>query len=220
MEMKIPSGAGMTHHSGHQPGWKILLLQNYGIKLHSPRQTPIQGAPSKRTPPYIITFTPYQRTKWLLFYKTPVKITIHTGNWEPFSYCFLLSPALQWIHRTRYVWRLSGTLKRAMRTKQFTVGDVSFCKGGYQLPHNSPLHLLLQVESATLNITNQNNRRMGQAIHHEYFASHLCPCMDLSRWIHHILINRGSIASHISKCRVTGKDPFSTVIPTYLITSL
>ena len=37
-----------------------------------------------------------------------------------------------------------------MHTKQFTVGDVGFWKGSFQLPHNSPLHLLLQDNYSTL----------------------------------------------------------------------
>ena len=81
---------------------------------------------------------------------------------------------------------------RATRTNQFTVEDVGFWKGGCQLPCNSPLHLILQADSATLKIKNQNNGRMGQTIHHESFASNLCPRKALARRIRHIFTNIGS----------------------------
>ena len=42
-----------------------------------------------------------------------------------------------------YVQRRTGTLMQVTHTKQFTVGDVGFWKGGCQLHRNSPLHLLL-----------------------------------------------------------------------------
>ena len=76
---------------------------------------------------------------------------------------------------TRYVLRCDGTLKQATRTKQFTAGSVGFWKEGCQLLHNSTLQLLLKADSSTLKITNQKNGRMGKNIHHESFASDLCP---------------------------------------------
>ena len=81
---------------------------------------------------------------------------------------------------------------RATRTKQFTVGDVGFWKGRCQLPRNSPLHIILQADLATLKIKNQKNGRMGQTIHHEYFSSDLFTCKSLARQMHHILANGGS----------------------------
>ena len=97
---------------------------------------------------------------------------------------------------------------------------MGFYKGSFQLPRNSPLHLLLQADSATLKITNQRNGHMGQTIHQESFASDLCPCKVLARRIHHILTNRGSTESYICKYRVTSKDHFATFTPTYLITTI
>ena len=92
----------------------------------------------------------------------------------------------------RYVQRHDGTLVRSTRTNQFVVGDVGFWKGGYRLPCDSPLHLLLQEESSTLKIKNQKNGRMVQTIHHESIASERCPCKALSHRIHHIITNGSS----------------------------
>ena len=50
----------------------------------------------------------------------------------------------------RYVRQRDGALKRSMRTKEFTVGDVGFWKGGCQIPHKFPLHLLLQDNSVVV----------------------------------------------------------------------
>ena len=119
-----------------------------------------------------------------------------------------------------YFQRRDSTLMQAKRTKNFTVGYVGFWKGGCQLPHNSPLNILLQVEPATLKITNKKNGRMKQSIHHESFASDLFTWKALSRRIHHILTNGSSTESYISKYRVTSKDPFATFTPTYLITAI
>ena len=109
---------------------------------------------------------------------------------------------------------------RYTRTKRFTLGDVGFWKGGCQLPRNSTLHLLLQVDSATLKITIHKNGRMGKNIHYESFASDLCPCKALACRIQHILTNGGSTESYICKYRVTIKDPFATVTQTDLITAI
>ena len=57
----------------------------------------------------------------------------------------------------KYVLQRDGNLKRSMRTKQFMVGDLGFWKGGCQLPHNSPLHLFLQADSANLKFANHKN---------------------------------------------------------------
>ena len=63
---------------------------------------------------------------------------------------------------------------------------------------------------------------MGQTIHQESFASDLCPCKVLARRIHHILAISGSTEPYICEYdyRVTSKDPFATITPTYLITPI
>ena len=61
---------------------------------------------------------------------------------------------------------------------------------------------------------------MGQTIHHESFASDLCPRKALSRRIHHILTNGGSTESYICDYIVTIKDTFATVTPKNLITAI
>ena len=61
---------------------------------------------------------------------------------------------------------------------------------------------------------------MGQTIHHDSFASDLCPCKALIRQIHHILTNGGSTEPYICEYRVTSKDPFTTITPTYIITAV
>ena len=96
---------------------------------------------------------------------------------------------------------------------------MGFCKGGCQLPCNSPLHLLIQADSVTLKIINQKNGRMVQTIHHDSFASNLFPCKALARRIHHILANGGSTESYICEYRVISMDPFAMVTPTDVITN-
>ena len=61
---------------------------------------------------------------------------------------------------------------------------------------------------------------MGQTIHHKSFASVLCPYKYLARQIHHILTSGGSTESYIYEYRVTSKDPFAMVTPTYLINTI
>ena len=61
---------------------------------------------------------------------------------------------------------------------------------------------------------------MGQTIHHRSFASVLCPYKYLARQIHHILTSGGSTESYIYEYRVTSKDPFAMVTPTYLINTI
>ena len=119
-----------------------------------------------------------------------------------------------------YVQRRDGTLMWVTLTNQFAVVDVGFWKGGCQLPCNSPLHLLIQADSVTLKIINQKNGRMVQTIHHDSFASNLCPCKALARRIHHILANGGITELYICEYRVTSKDPFATVTPTDLIIAI
>ena len=60
-----------------------------------------------------------------------------------------------------YVQRRNGSIMWSTRTRKFMVGDVGFWKGGCQIPHNSPLHLLLQADSATLNIKKPEERAHG-----------------------------------------------------------
>ena len=96
-----------------------------------------------------------------------------------------------------YILQRNGTLNQAICTNYFTVGNVGFWKYGCQLLRNSSLHLFLQADSATLKITNQNNSCMGQTIHHNSFASNICPCKALSRYIHHILSNGGDTEPYI-----------------------
>ena len=120
----------------------------------------------------------------------------------------------------KYVLQIYGTLKRAMRTKQFMVRDLGFWKGSCQLPRNSPLFLFLQADSVTLKVTNQKNSRISQTIHHDYFASDLYPCKTLARWIHKILRNSVDTESYICEYILTDKTPFATVTPTVLITSI
>ena len=116
-------------------------------------------------------------------------------------------------------WR-NGNLKRSTHKKRFAVGDVGFWKVGCQLTLNSPLHLLLQAESATLKTTNHNNVCMLQTKNHEYFASDLCPYKALARRIHHILTNGDSTELYICKYREKIKDFFATVTLTDIITAI
>ena len=67
VQIKVPTVAKIiSHHHVHQPGWKILSLQNDGRQLHPPRQMSNRGAPVLQPSPYSTTFTPYQRAKILL----------------------------------------------------------------------------------------------------------------------------------------------------------
>ena len=112
------------------------------------------------------------------------------------------------------------TSKGPLRTKQFTVGDVGFWKGEFQLPHNLPLHLLLQAESFTFKTNNEKNGRMVKNIHHEYFAYDLCPRKSLTRRIHRILTNGRTKESYICEYRLAVKDPFTKFMPTDIIFSM
>ena len=87
---------------------------------------------------------------------------------------------------------LNGEKLRATRTVQFSVDDVGFWKDNHQLPKHSPLEKLLTADSATLQISNQKNGRMGESIHQWAINTHLCPVKALARRVHHILNNGGS----------------------------
>ena len=112
------------------------------------------------------------------------------------------------------------TSKGPLRTKQFTVGDVGLWKGEFQLPHNLPLHLLLQAESFTFKTNNEKNGRMVKNIHHEHFAYDLCPRKSLTRRIHRILTNGRTKESYICGYRLAVKDPFTKFMPTDIIFSM
>ena len=92
---------------------------------------------------------------------------------------------------------LNGEKLRATRTVQFSVDDVGFWKDNKQLPKASPLDVLLTADSATLQISNQKNGRMGESIHQWAIDSELCPVKALARRIHHILKYGGSSDSLI-----------------------
>ena len=61
---------------------------------------------------------------------------------------------------------------------------------------------------------------MRKTIRHESFFSDLYPCKALARQIHHIFTKGGRMESYIYEYRVTIKDTFATVTPTYLITAI
>jgi hypothetical protein len=88
----------------------------------------------------------------------------------------------------RFVMR-NGTKHRCTRTKQFTTGNVGFFKNNLVLPRNSPLHILLTADAATLKISNQKNGRMGDTIHQRAIDSPCCPIKALAHRVHHILSN-------------------------------
>ena len=68
---------------------------------------------------------------------------------------------------------------------------------GYVKADVKSLFIILHADLATLKIKNQKNGRMRQTIHHDSFASELCPCKALARWIRYILNNGGSIELYI-----------------------
>jgi len=57
----------------------------------------------------------------------------------------------------------------ATRTVQFRIKDFVFFKDGTILYKSSSLEEFLEADSATMKISNQNNGRMGQTVHHESF---------------------------------------------------
>ena len=61
----------------------------------------------------------------------------------------------------------NGQLVHATRTCQFQVQDIGFWKNGKILPRHLPLERLLTADSATMNISNQNNVRMEKILHHD-----------------------------------------------------
>ena len=114
----------------------------------------------------------------------------------------------------RYVKR-NGIIKRATRTKQFSVGDIGFFKNGKILPRRSPLSVLLEADSATMKITNQKNGRMGQTIHHQS-TDERGAVAALAARVHHILSNGGDEDTLICDY-MTEKGKWASVTSTDLI---
>jgi hypothetical protein len=77
---------------------------------------------------------------------------------------------------------------RRTRTVQFRRRDVKFRKDGRVIPHNSPLHVLLQADHVTMYLDNQKNGIRGAVLHH--YAVHgqgtFCPVQALARRIHFV----------------------------------
>ena len=90
-------------------------------------------------------------------------------------------------------------------------------KKNKQLPRTSTLKKLIISDSVTLNVTNQNTRKMGQTICLESFDSNLGPVKALSCIVNQIFSNVGSTKSYL--CNFLNKnDGFaSSVMPDYLI---
>ena len=65
--------------------------------------------------------------------------------------------------KTRFVIRNRKRVPET-RTKQFVVGNIGFFKGSVVIPHTSQMDVLLTADLAVMNISNQNNGRMGKTI--------------------------------------------------------
>ena len=77
------------------------------------------------------------------------------------------------------------------RTKTFCLMDIGFWKEDKVLSWKSKLHILFQDNAVTLKISNQNNSRMGQTLHHETTGPKGA-VVALERLVHHILSSGGS----------------------------
>ena len=61
--------------------------------------------------------------------------------------------------------KLNGRLVCATRTSQFQVRDIKFWKDGKIIPRHLPLEHLITADSAKMNISNQNNERLGETLY-------------------------------------------------------
>ena len=89
--------------------------------------------------------------------------------------------------------RMTNQGKRATITLQVRIFNIGFWPNGNILPQQSPLHLLRQADSATMNIKNQKNGWRLQIIHQKALTNGKpLPIQSLSEHVHHILSNGGS----------------------------
>lgn len=97
------------------------------------------------------------------------------------------------------------------QTVQFRVKDVTFFKRDdagrlRQLPRNSPDHIIMSADSATLKLDNQKNGWKGVCIHHQTNGdSFLCPIRALGRRVCHIRAHTKNINATLSTFFVKGK---------------
>ncbi len=92
----------------------------------------------------------------------------------------------------------NGKMVPATCTRQFRVGDIGFFKNNKVQPHRSPLKDLLSADLATMKISNQKNRCMGQTLLvHQQSTGTLGAVAGLARRVHHILANGGDESSVI-----------------------
>ncbi len=101
--------------------------------------------------------------------------------------------------------------KSSKQTIQFRIKDVTFFKRDdlgrlRQLPRNSPDHLIMSADSATLKLDNQKNGWKGVCIHHQTNGeSYLCPIRALGRRVCHIRANTKNTNANLSTFFVKGK---------------
>ena len=72
------------------------------------------------------------------------------------------------------------------RTQQFRLGDVRLWQNNTLIPHDAPLEILLQAESATLKLDNQKNGIRGALVHHTAVSGERCPVKALARRVYHL----------------------------------
>ena len=99
--------------------------------------------------------------------------------------------------------KCNGKMVRATCTLQSRVCDIGFWKDNKTLSRHLPLHMLIQVDSATMKISNQKNGRTGQTLHQESTGANGVMASLASR-VHHILGNGGTKDQLI--CDVYDKD--------------
>ena len=88
--------------------------------------------------------------------------------------------------------RVTKNVIQATQIVQFRVGNIGFWRNGSILPRKSPLSLIQQADSATINTTYQKNGLRGQLIHQEALTNGKpIPAKALEERVHHILSNGG-----------------------------
>jgi hypothetical protein len=91
------------------------------------------------------------------------------------------------------------TKKVRTRTIQFWAQDVKFQTAtGFVIPNMAPNAHLLQADSLTLWLDNQNNGQGGATIHHTACTSWFCPVQALARRVSHILLQGCPASTRLS----------------------
>jgi hypothetical protein len=114
------------------------------------------------------------------------------------------------------------TSRSKTRTVQFRRQAVHFFREGFIIPHNVPLALLRQADSAWLYLDNQKNGQHGSTMHHMATTDTFCPVNALATQVNALQtivpldaslpLSYVPKASHITATDVTRAVPESVVL--------